>query len=232
MLAAIFTASLIWSIVQTADAGTVAYYSPLTRAWELAVGATIAFLPVSGTTHRTLTRFAQVIGWLGLAGVLLSAFSYTQQTAFPGYAALLPVLGAGAIIFAGAYDARFSVGKLLSILPLRFIGDISFSLYLWHWPLITIAREVSLTGAISTAATFELLALALALAIATFFLIEQPFRRSSLLRRRGALPSFALGAFLVIAVVGICRIELASHPQVASTTERGVNLLSYRSYVA
>jgi peptidoglycan/LPS O-acetylase OafA/YrhL len=231
MLAIIFTASLVWSIVQTADAGTVAYYSPLTRAWEFAVGAAIAFLPVSSTTYPTLARFAKVIGWLGLAGVLLAAFSYTQQTAFPGYAALLPVLGAGAIIFAGAYDGRFSVGRLLSVLPLRFIGDISFSLYLWHWPLITIAKEVSLTGRISTAATFELLALALGLAVATFFLVEQPFRRSSLLRRRGALPSFALGAFLVLAVVCLCRIEIVSHPPVASTTERGVNLLNDRSNV-
>jgi len=213
MLAVIFMASLTWSIVQTASAGTIAYYSPLTRAWELATGAVIAYLSVR-TRSTIVATVAQVIGYLGLGCVLISAFLYTAQTAFPGSAALLPVLGAGAIIIGGEYGGRFSLAALLSVKPLRFIGDISFSLYLWHWPVITIAKESSLTGAIGKPETCLMLVISFALSVITYYAVEQPLRRSALLRRGGAWPSFALGALLIAAVVCLCSWELGSHPPV------------------
>jgi peptidoglycan/LPS O-acetylase OafA/YrhL len=210
MLAVIFAASLTWSMAQTPIAGTVAYYSPLTRAWELATGAVIAYLPVR-TRSTTVSAVAQVIGYLGLGCILISAFLYTPQTIFPGSAALLPVLGAGAVIIAGEYGGRVSLAALLSTKPFRFIGDISFSLYLWHWPVITIAKEDSLTGSISKAETCLLLVISFALSVITYYAVEQPFRRGALLRRGGAWPSFALGALLVAAVVGLCSLELGIH---------------------
>ncbi len=114
------------------------FFSPWTRAWEFAAGALVfawrdALLRLSG-------RAAAALGWAGLAALAL-AVARTSEAGFPGVSAWLPVLGTAAMIAAGARGA-FSpgqLGALLSLAPLRLIGRLSYSLYLWHWPVVVYA---------------------------------------------------------------------------------------------
>ena len=115
-----------------------------------------------------------VLGWSGLVAVASAAVFFSGGTAFPGYAALLPALGAVLVI--GAGEHRLSVGRPLSIAPLRYIGDRSYAFYLWHWPVLVIAalyvgHDLSLT------VKLLLVAGALGLSIVSYRLVEDPVRR-------------------------------------------------------
>src|SRR5262249_47636463 len=116
-------ASLAWSIHVTGSSPTSAYFSTPARAWELALGAGLAV---------AAPRVPAVFGWLGLAAIACGAVLFSGGTAFPGYAALLPAVGAALVIAAGEQP-------LLSIAPLRYVGDRSYAFYLWHWPVLVIA---------------------------------------------------------------------------------------------
>ncbi len=131
---AIGAASLVGCILLTADEPAWAFYLLPTRAWELALGGLVALsLPA-------LARMpGWVAGWAALAGIALIAFAaltFSGATAFPGLAATIPAGGSALIVAAGAITATTPISALLSIRPLRFLGRISYSLYLWHWPLL------------------------------------------------------------------------------------------------
>ena len=139
-LTVIGIASLIWSIMDTAANPASAYYSTFTRAWELALGALIAVATTGVTTiGRRQATAASVTGVvLLLAGWVI----IDGNSAFPGYLALLPTLGAGLLILGGISDTLPAPNRLLSVAPMRFLGRISYSLYLWHWPLIVFAAAL------------------------------------------------------------------------------------------
>ncbi len=128
-------ASLIHSILLTPLNPGVAYFATTTRAWELALGGALAVFQA----RRALPeRRRAALGLLGLAAIAAASLSYSDGTAFPGFAALLPTLGAGAIIVSSGAPAPWSARPVLASRPFRYCGDISYSLYLWHWPLIVV----------------------------------------------------------------------------------------------
>lgn len=136
-LAAIALPSFAWSIHYTATEPTVSFFVTTTRVWELAIGAAVA---IGITKLAALPRaFAIVLGWAGVAAILASAYYYTTSTAWPGYAALLPTTGTAAVIAAGASAGPRGPIALLGTRCFTWIGGLSYSLYLWHWPLIVIA---------------------------------------------------------------------------------------------
>ena len=165
VIAAAGAASLAWSIHVTASSPTSAYFSTPARAWELALGAGLAV---------AAPRAPAVLGWLGLAAIASAAVLFSGGTAFPGYAALLPAVGAALVIAAGEH--RLSVGRPLSLAPLRFIGDRSYAFYLWHWPVLVIAAEYA-GHDLSLAAKLLLLGGAFGLSIVSYALVENPLRR-------------------------------------------------------
>jgi len=126
--------SFVASIGLTGVFPGAAYFVPVTRAWEFAVGAAVFLLTSRYGLHR---RLRLVLLASGTVLVIVPAFVYDAQTSFPGAAALVPVLGAGAMI-AAAYN-QGAVGAILNARPLRAIGDASYSLYLWHWPIAVFA---------------------------------------------------------------------------------------------
>ncbi|MGQ1799082.1 acyltransferase family protein [Kocuria oceani] len=144
--AAVFTASLAWSVVATAAGPEAAYFSTLTRLWEFALGSmaalALATASTSGTASRPRTDLARVagvgLGWAGLAAILATPFLIGAETRFPGTVALAPTLGATAILLAGALapDVRAGAGRVLSLAPLQWFGDRAYGIYLWHWPLL------------------------------------------------------------------------------------------------
>ena len=125
--------SFVWSVVMTAASPQQAFFVTTTRLWELGIGALVA---IGSTLWARLPRLAAaVLGWLGLGVVAASGLLLTSESAWPGYLALAPTLGTAAVIVAGFTAGRAGPGALLSWRPAVWVGGLSYSLYLWHWPL-------------------------------------------------------------------------------------------------
>ena len=169
----IFLGSLAASIVLTARNPQAAYFVTHTRVWELALGSTLAAatLPAISAPVRETMRL------LGLAAILVACLAFTRTTPFPGYAALLPTIGCALVIAAGKSEGRWSSFRVLALPPAQYLGDISYSVYLWHWPLVVFGL-VLLEGSGHSYST-GLLILAATILMADFSkrFVEDPFRR-------------------------------------------------------
>ena len=166
-------ASLIANIVIVRTSPASAFFFPFTRAWELFAGSMLAF---ANRPYFSTARRAELFGIAGLLLIAIPGLLYTGQTRFPGEAAILPVVGAVLIIAAGA-DHATRVTSWLSNKYLVAIGRISFSLYLWHWPVFVLMRYVNL-GELSNLETAIALGLTLVLSIASYRYVEGPFRKT------------------------------------------------------
>ncbi len=206
-IAAVVVASLAWSIRQSGAHPTSAYFSPFTRAWELGIGALVAV--GAARAARVEEPIRAIATWVGLALVLFAAFTFTSTTVFPGWAALVPVGGTALILAGGIGGARRGVSTWLATPPLRWIGRISFSLYLWHWVVFQIAEQHQSTP-LSNQARLACVALTVVLSVATYYAIERPFHASSLLKPRRAgtewrrdRRSFLAGAVAIVVALGV-----------------------------
>ncbi|MBZ5738604.1 acyltransferase family protein [Nocardioides mangrovi] len=187
VLAGCCAASLTWSVVHTASAPTAAFFSSLARAWELGAGALLA---LAATRLLLLPRLARhCLALAGLVAIGLAMTTYDATTALPGYHALVPVLGTVAVLAAGVGSEPVGVARVLSVRPMTWIGDLSYSLYLWHWPVLVLAGA-RLGHRRTGVETAVLLLAVLALAAASYYLVENPVRRSP--RLRPSLRSLAL----------------------------------------
>jgi peptidoglycan/LPS O-acetylase OafA/YrhL len=189
VLSALTALSLAYSISRTAAGPAAAYFVTPTRAWEFGAGGLLALLPRS--EGRVALRSA--LSWLGIAAIALAASAYSVSTAFPGYAALLPVLGALAVMRAGAPPRRWAPTPVLRLPPVQFVGDVSYSIYLWHWPLIILAPFVTHRG-VDTSTRITILMLTILAAWLTKALVEDPMRAGRLLTARRAGWTFVSGA--------------------------------------
>jgi peptidoglycan/LPS O-acetylase OafA/YrhL len=175
---------------------TGVFYSPLTRAWELMVGSAMAYAILN--FHDTLPRVSISLRSLLSVGAMLLlgvALTRTGESGFAGFWALAPVAGAMLLIAAGP-DALVNRG-LLASRPLGLVGKISFPLYLWHWPLLSLLRIVKVSLP-SPVARLDAIIAAIALSLLTYVLIEKPIRSS----RAGS----ALSIWLGLAMVCVCAL--------------------------
>ncbi len=187
-----FGLSLYWTEASPAWA----FFSPVTRAWQLAAGALLAvgFLRLPRRLPRGSASLAVAIGLvLIVAGVL----TVSDVTAYPGAWALLPVVGAVLVILGGS-AGRTLPGRLLDNPPARYLGRISYSLYLWHWPILILVPIA--VGNDDVAFRLALAGVAILVAALSTELIERPFRRGAFLAARsrgtvqlGLAASFAVG---------------------------------------
>jgi peptidoglycan/LPS O-acetylase OafA/YrhL len=168
-----------------------AFFSLATRAWELAVGGLLALATPFGRRLPGWTLAA--IGWAGLGAIAWSFAAFGTQTPFPGPAALVPVAGAGAALFAGTRHLRTGPSLLLGLRPLQPIGTVSYTWYLWHWPALILAPAI-VGHALGLTQNVGVCFLSLALAAATTVVLEQPLRRSRWLSTRSVRSLVAGGA--------------------------------------
>ncbi|WP_449373483.1 acyltransferase family protein [Arthrobacter psychrolactophilus] len=186
--------SLAYSIVETATNPSAAYFVTGTRIWEFAVGGLVALV---FHDRRLMGTWAIVIAWLGLVAIVLSAVLYSGNTAFPGYTALLPVLGTAAVLACSGNPVFAGPAWCLARKPMTFLGDISYALYLWHWPLIVIA-PFALQTPLTTPIKLAILGSSILLAWLTKILVEDPARLGNALKRKMAAYSFAVVGMAVV----------------------------------
>ncbi|GGL08798.1 acyltransferase family protein [Mangrovihabitans endophyticus] len=198
VLASLIACSYVLSVTETDRSAPWAYFGAHTRVWELGIGALIALASVR--VARLPRRIARPLVWTGLAAVLASAVVFDEGTAFPGYVAALPVLGAALVIAGGLAGPD---NGLLGLAVMQHLGRYSYSWYLWHWPMLLIAPAA--LGVTADPVTAVLLATAaLALAVGTYHLVEDPLRRRVGLRRpplRGVAFGLGLAAVTVTAAL-------------------------------
>jgi peptidoglycan/LPS O-acetylase OafA/YrhL len=171
------------------DPTRVAFFAPVTRAWEFLAGVLAALAAIEWEAGPTLRR-AAAIGGIGL--VVVGAVTTRSTDVFPGALVLMPVLGTVGLLIGGLGSPASPVTRLLSVKPLVWIGDRSYSWYLWHWPLIVYARAVFPT---TSYAPLAAAAVSLVPAMLSFGFVEEPIRR----RRVWPSPKAAVG----IAAAGI-----------------------------
>ena len=209
LLAAIVVASFYYSVTVTSMNAPWAYFSLAPRAWELGLGALVAF--GAAQLARLPGPVALAGGWLALATVLASAFVYNDQTPYPGSAAALPVVGAAVLIACGCAGQR-GVGVLLGVRPLQFAGRMSYSWYLWHWPMLVIAPMI-LGHALGWPERLAVVAASLAAAFITFKLIENPARSLQLPDLQWFAGGLALSGSAVVAAL----VVMANPPSLVGT---------------
>jgi len=207
-LLVVIGASLAWSVIQTSSNGTWAYFSPLTRAWELALGALIAVIGPAVSRVST-TWVYQVTALLGLAGIVASALTLRSSMPYPGWAVAFPVVSTALLIWAGCGNAQTIVGRALSVRPMQWLGARSYSLYLWHWPILMIAAQYA-GHDLSLWQNSGLLLAAIVASAVTFRLVENPVRNSSVLKSRTRL-TLAIGVVLIVSTIAVAQWQIASH---------------------
>jgi peptidoglycan/LPS O-acetylase OafA/YrhL len=206
---AVLVASLAYCVHTTAANQPYAFFGTPSRAWQLAAGALTAL--AVPTILRLSTRTRAVLGGVGLGlfglCVCLLDESGSAGIGYPSWLAVAPTLAAVLLVASGT-GTHSRLGRLLSLRPLTYVGDLSFSIYLWHWPVLVIGMEALDSRAPDV--RLSLVAVALGLSIVSYRLVENPVRRAHPLVRRPAL-SLAVGGALATAVLPVVAY--------ASTTE-------------
>lgn len=197
LLGVIVIPSFVFSIWYTHTHPQQAFFITPTRLWEMGVGALVA---VAAARFRSLsTRLGSLLAIVGLGMVLLAGFVIGTSTTWPGAAALLPVLGTAAVIAGGLAAPRNLAARILSLRPLVWIGALSYSVYLWHWPLLRFWEWVYDTPSVPVG--LLIVGLSFIPAWASYTFVESPIRHAAAFERS---PRFALsmGAnFTLVALV-------------------------------
>lgn len=206
----VFVASLTASVVQTALSPAPAYFVTTTRAWEFAAGALVALLPA--LSDRLDPRIRLRSSWISLGAVLACGVFFAEDTPFPGAIALIPVVATALLLWLGDDDQALAPQRLSHPAAVQFVGDASYSLYLWHWhwhwPIIVLAAA-AIGRPLDPLLALVAGALTVALAWATMQWIERPVRRApGLLARR--VPTYAGAAVAMAAVIALALTPLGT----------------------
>lgn len=183
-----------WNMIMVGREDQAAYFVTTTRIWELGVGGLLA-VALRRTDGRRWLRTG--LASAGAAMIIIGLFTLSATTPFPGVAGLLPVLGATAVIAAGRTVGPGSLTRLVELAPVQWLGNISYSLYLWHFPIVVYFT----TRAGRSPSTLEALGLLVPMLIgstASYYLVEQPIRTAGWARRSDPRALFAAGTAMAV----------------------------------
>lgn len=205
VLAGLFMISLAadqWVLTNNASA---AFYFPHLRAWELLAGSLLATVPFQ--LSRRVSEFTSISG---LALITIAIFAYTEKSVFPGVLALLPVLGSAMVIAAGSHNNPYG-NRLLQNPILVFFGKISYSLYLWHWPIFAFCKYYFITP-IPAPQAIVIFAVTIGISTLSWWFIETPFRDRSKFSRNILFTGAAILSVMLV-FAGSLVVSANGYPQ-------------------
>lgn len=212
LLVLVVLPSFAWSIYYTATNPQQAYFVTTTRLWELGIGALVAVAAPVWAQFRPL--WGALIAWLGLAALLAGLLLQDTTTSWPGSAALVPTLGTAAVLVGGFSATSTGPVRLLGIPALVWIGGLSYSIYLWHWPLLQIATWQF--GELSVWAGVVVAAASVGPAWLGYKFVESPLRHSPALNRSPRL-ALSVGAnFTLVSVAAGMLLYIVALPGIGS----------------
>lgn len=226
------TVAVVWIVTVSSFASSVwlvhanpnaAFYLAPVRAWELLIGCLIALGAFPALTNVP-TR--NVLGMLGLVLIGAAVFGFRSDTPFPGVAALAPTIGAGLIIYSGNGPPTL-VARLLSLPVLVFVGLISYSLYLWHWPII-VFTVLGLGHSLQMGEKLAVLVACVFAATGSWYFIERPFRKRGAVLVWARLLPASLAAMAVFCSLGFATIDARGIP--SRFTARANDYAAYLQY--
>ena len=213
----------IW-LMQTDRSATAFFMSP-PRAWEFLIGALVATSGFPVPRHALAQKIARGIALLLIA---IPIFSLRQGPGFPGFNALAPCIGAAMFIWSGIGVPMQKRGPYSPFHVARFFGRISYSLYLWHWPLFTFARFSKSSLVLDAADKSALFALTVAISWLSWRFVEQPFRRGTLVpARRGA---FRIAGLATVGLLAGCAVGIVLSRTPSDADRVALQLESYNAY--
>ena len=207
------------------DRSADAFFMSPPRAWEFLIGGLIA---VEGFPVLRNALGQQVARGIALVLIAIPIFSLRQGPGFPGFNALLPCIGAAAFIWSGIGVPTLKRGAYSSLNAVKFFGQISYSLYLWHWPLFTFARFSKSSLVLDPQDKIALFALTVAISYLSWRFVEQPFRRGTLAPTRRAAFRIAGLSTSVLLLAGAGGIAVSRTPSDADRV--ALQLESYNTY--
>ena len=206
--------SLAACILFTGTAPQLAFYLMPARAWQFALGALVflyarrAAAVVDDTLVQTppssgAARIAYATGWLGLGAIIAASLWFGPDMPYPGVRAVLPSIGAAAILLAGSWLPAAGVARMLSVRPMQALGRVSYAWYLWHWPVLLLgAQWLERDTPVDRGA---LVLLSLALAVLSYRFVEAPIRRNPRLVARPGIMALGAVALMVLVNAGCIR---------------------------
>ncbi|HXV29275.1 MAG TPA: acyltransferase family protein [Sinorhizobium sp.] len=230
LLALVAAASFAFCWRMTAISQPWAFYFSPSRAWEFAFGG-LASMALPQEWARRF-RYSPVLGWLGVLLIAAAYLSVTEDIAFPGSIALVPVLGTLMVLLSGAHEGGAGPKSILALQPLQVIGRLSYSLYLWHWPVIVYAGI--LKPDLTIVDRLSCLAVTLVLSLFSYRFIENPVRHNgwlaaktsrslglaALLTGTGATLAYGSAALASYSLDGSQRLILQSAERKSAARER------------
>ncbi|WPJ95006.1 acyltransferase family protein [Coraliomargarita algicola] len=196
----LFFTSLVYCIYATETVPKQAFYLLPSRGWEMLFGGMVFLLVQKGCPWSKVPYVSSLFGLLGLILIIVGYFCITEDMAFPGYIALLPTVGTGLFIYSNSWNKNWT-GQILAWSPLQFIGKISYSLYLWHWPLIVLLKEHRYPQEIGITDQLLLLLISFILSVLTWKFIEQPLRHPA--KNHSRFKAFVPACFFIVVLFGV-----------------------------
>lgn len=218
VFAVITIASFALSLLMTYLVPAAAYFSLPTRAWDLSVGGLAAL--TLDQWRRIPPRAATIAGWVGFGLIVFACVHFTPGMPYPGTAALVPMIGTVLILGAGVNAPTAGCGRILAWSPMRATGRLSYSWYLWHWPILVLA-PILLGFKFGLFANLMAIAVAGGLAILTLRFVENPLRYAAPLRR-SPMKSLAVGGVATALAAGVAFALMPGIPNVAGRGAPGV----------
>ncbi len=208
-LFAVFAISLAYSVYATENLGSgQSYFSTATRAWEFSLGGLLIHFPDSSPGFLSDLRYQiakAVVSWIGFALIVFSAITFSSDTNFPGYIASIPVFGTAVIILSRSERVGWSFAGMTRFSPFQFLGGISYSVYLWHWPLVILSPLIFVDVSNSRLLGLMIIGTTISFSWISKKWIEDPVLRSDILvtKPRYSFMFASAGMFLVLLTVGV-----------------------------